>query len=399
MSRVNILKRIKIGERWKLVSIPKTDKGGNDWKALPEGRYYIEWYLNGRRRRAAAGITVAQAQAAQRKKSFELEGRHLGRPGFERAGEEQKKPPLHVAVAQYLELIEVLKKPNTARKYRCVLHRFLRFFATASTVDAVTVDDLNRYLVDLLKTHHMSPNSVRHNLVIVAQFLKRQGRPNMTRGVQQPEPITTLPREYSNRELALFFSACDEAERALFSTFLLTGMREQEVVHLVWSDINFELSSIRVTAKPDLGFYPKRWEEREIPITVQLADQLRNHPRRIDSLFVFTSRTGARYQHMLTRCKDVAARAGLIATSFDLKTFRSTYATRALRFGFDVRTVQHWMGHKSLETTMRYLVPATEVHDRLDQLGIPALPTTESDRKPPRSEVDGRSRKKLVAGS
>ena len=102
---------------------------------------------------------------------------------------------------------------------------------------------------------------------------------------------------------------------------------------------------------------------------------------------------------MLTRCKDVAARAGLIATSFDLKTFRSTYATRALRFGFDVRTVQHWMGHKSLETTMRYLVPATEVHDRLDQLGIPGLPTTASERKPPRSEVDGRSRKKLVAGS
>src|SRR5580704_18361112 len=31
---------------------------------------------------------------------------------------------------------------------------------------------------------------------------------------------------------------------------------------------------------------------------------------------------------------------------FDLKTFRSTYATSMLRRGFDVRTVQHWMGHK-----------------------------------------------------
>jgi hypothetical protein len=42
-----------------------------------------------------------------------------------------------------------------------------------------------------------------------------------------------------------------------------------------------------------------------------------------------------------------------------------------LRTGFDVRTVQHWMGHKSLETTMRYLVPATEVHDRLDRVVVP----------------------------
>lgn len=77
---------------------------------------------------------------------------------------------------------------------------------------------------------------------------------------------------------------------------------------------------------------------------------------------------------MLRRVKEVAFRAGL-KTEFDLKTFRATYATRMLRAGFDVRTVQHWMGHKSLETTMRYLVPATEVHDRLNQVTIPsALP-------------------------
>ena len=74
---------------------------------------------------------------------------------------------------------------------------------------------------------------------------------------------------------------------------------------------------------------------------------------------------------MLLKCKAVAARAGLNSEKFDLKTFRSTYATRMLRSGFDVRTVQHWMGHKSLETTMRYLVPASDVHDRLDQVVVP----------------------------
>jgi hypothetical protein len=44
-----------------------------------------------------------------------------------------------------------------------------------------------------------------------------------------------------------------------------------------------------------------------------------------------------------------------------------------LRRGFDVRTVQHWMGHKSLETTMRYLAPATDVHDELDLVTIPSV--------------------------
>ena len=82
---------------------------------------------------------------------------------------------------------------------------------------------------------------------------------------------------------------------------------------------------------------------------------------------------------MLDRCKAIAKRAGLDPAKFDLKTFRSTYATRMLRQGFDVRTVQHWMGHKSLETTMRYLVPATDVHGRLDLVKIPTVAKTSPD--------------------
>jgi hypothetical protein len=62
-----------------------------------------------------------------------------------------------------------------------------------------------------------------------------------------------------------------------------------------------------------------------------------------------------------------------------------------LRQGFDVRTVQHWMGHKSLETTMRYLVPASDVHGKLDQVKIPA-PPKKSLRKFPARET-GSTRK------
>jgi len=73
---------------------------------------------------------------------------------------------------------------------------------------------------------------------------------------------------------------------------------------------------------------------------------------------------------MLDKCKGVAERADLDPNRFDLRKFRSTHATRMLRSGFDVRTVQHWMGHKSLETTMRYLSPAKDVHERLDKVQI-----------------------------
>lgn len=45
---------------------------------------------------------------------------------------------------------------------------------------------------------------------------------------------------------------------------------------------------------------------------------------------------------MLYRCKSVAARTGLDPARFDLKTFRSTYATGMLRRKFDLRTVQYF---------------------------------------------------------
>ena len=100
---------------------------------------------------------------------------------------------------------------------------------------------------------------------------------------------------------------------------------------------------------------------------------------------------------MLDHCKSIAKRAKLDPTKFDLKTFRSTYATGMLRRGFDVRTVQHWMGHKSLETTMRYLSPATDVHDELDLVTIPSVGKADpAPRKAPARET-GQSRKGRTA--
>ena len=344
MSHVNIVKKVKIDGDWKLLSIPRNAKGNYDWNALSDGLYLIEWRAGGKRRRESAGVTAAQALEAQRRKRHELEGRELGVPGFELAGEAPKTAPLHIAVRNYLAQIEALKKPNTHRKYEAVLDRFVEFFRDRESIDQIADDDLTRYIIALKKDHNLGANTILHNAIIVAQFFKRQGRAGITRGLQLPERITPLPREYRTADLAKFFKAAYDSEKALFSTFLLTGLRELEVVHLFWTDVSFELQTVRVTAKPELGFYPKRWEEREVPIPVQLIGLLKAHARRPGCNFVFSSPKGNREYHMLDRCKAVAERAGLDPTKFDLKTFRSTFASRTLRTGFDVRTVQHWMG-------------------------------------------------------
>ena len=372
MPRVNVLKRIKTDNVWRLVSIPRDSQGRRQWKTLPEGRYYIEWYERGKRKRQAAGITVVQAQQAARHKRHLLEGRALGIPAYPGFNEELQRIPVHIAVKRYLAIVEGLKKPNTLRKYRAVLNRFLDFCGsrTKTTIMGITTDDLNEFMVWLKRSHHLDNNTVIHNTVIVGQFLKKHGRPGLTGKIDLPQRIDSLPEQYTDSDLKRFFDACQSGERTLFSTFVLTGFREREVVHLFWDDINPKLHTIKVVAKPDLGFYPKRWEEREVPVPKQLIEMFEAHPRVRKIRLVFPSPRGNREYHMLKKCKQIAQRAGLDPDRFHLRKFRCTYATRMLRAGFDVRTVQHWMGHKSLNTTMRYLSPAKDVQDRLDQVQI-----------------------------
>ena len=385
MARVNIVKQIKVDGKWILRSIPKKKSGHYDWAALPDGDYFVEWREGGRRRRQPAGNTAAQAMEEQRRKRHELEAHSLGlapRNEISEVVPVGEPPSVQKLIDRYLDQIKTLKKPNTHRKYDAVLTRFAKVF-DRRTLDSISTEELNDYVVALMKSG-MSANTVLHNVVIIAQFCKRNGRPGLTRLLHLPERILPLPLEYTEEELASFFDVTTDRERELFSTFLLTGFREQEVVFLFWSDINLKLRTIRVTSKPNLGFSPKRWEEREIPIPVQLTALLEKRPHLHSERFIFPSPTGNREHNMLLKCKAIAVRAGLDSAKFDLKTFRSTYATRMLRSGFDVRTVQHWMGHKSLETTMRYLVPASDVHDRLDQVVVPSFA---KDADPPRKSV------------
>ena len=99
----------------------------------------------------------AQALEVQRRKHHELEGRKLGIPGFETAGETVKKPALHVAITKYLEQIAALKKPNTHRKYEAVLNRFGEFFRDCLSIDAISGDNLMRFVVTLKKDHGRDP--------------------------------------------------------------------------------------------------------------------------------------------------------------------------------------------------------------------------------------------------
>ena len=198
------------------------------------------------------------------------------------------------------------------------------------------------------------------------------------------------PPTYSQEEMTALFLHCDEFERAIFATLLLTGLRKKELYFLTWKNIDLKAATLRVSGEDKLGFSPKDYEERVIPLPPDLLDILQNLPRR--AFWVFPNRNGNRVSHLLRRLKTIADRAGIANAT--LHKFRHTYATRLLEKGADIVTVQKLMGHSDIETTRRYLNPEDDLKRKAaNRLNLPLpQPMAVPPKKPGRETALARIR-------
>jgi integrase len=77
-----------------------------------------------------------------------------------------------------------------------------------------------------------------------------------------PRYVEEEPEIYEREELDKLFAAYDADERLWYEFFLMTGMREQEVMHCGWSDLNLQRSTATVRYKPEYGFSPKSYRTK-----------------------------------------------------------------------------------------------------------------------------------------
>lgn len=163
-------------------------------------------------------------------------------------------------------------------------------------------------------------------------FLKAQGVRGLVGKNDWPRFVEEEPEIYEKEELDALFRACEPDENLWFEFFLMTGMREQEVMYTYWSDLNLNASTVRVSHKPDRGWTPKAYKEREIPIPTKLVSALKAWKKKSDrtcSLLFPTA--GCKPKLDFLDClKAVAERAGLDKGNFWLHKFRATFATWSL---------------------------------------------------------------------
>lgn len=260
----------------------------------------------------------------------------------------------------YLKEIENGRKPKTFAAYSVALRYFYESTKNKAMAD-ISRADLLIFAAFLRDEKEQAPRSAYNKFEAVMTFLKHfdiNGKSLKITSRDWPKFVEEEPEIYEQEMLDKFFSGCDADELVLFEFFLMTGMREQEVIYATDRCVDFSNCTVSVKHNPAYGWMPKMYKERTIPVPKALIDKLKKMlVSRGKGGLLFPTKTGQPKLDFLDMSKGVARRAGVDQSEVYLHKFRATFATRCLWAGVDLRTVQLWMGHTDLASTMRYLKP------------------------------------------
>jgi integrase/recombinase XerD len=352
---VNLTKRITTPDGLRFCPVVRSANGRIKANAVlveeheeqhPEGSYYIEWYDGGKRLRRSVGKNALAAEAKRHQQEQMLTAKADGLKAGLKFAEETSKPSLAAAVTTYLAEIQLTKKPKTLSAYTTALDYFMESCKKQNVAD-IDRRDMLEFAAYLRDEKEQAPRSVYNKFENVMTFLKANGIRGIVGKNDWPRYTEEEPEIYEPEELEKLFKACDAEERLWFEFFLMTGMREQEVMHTCWSDINLVQHTVRVSHKPEFNWTPKAYKEREIPIPEKLVASLQAAKTTRDKACTLSFPTaGCRPKLDFLDClKACAERAKLKKEDFWLHKFRATFATWHLWAGVDLRTVQQWLGH------------------------------------------------------
>ena len=246
--------------------------------------------------------------------------------------------------------------PFTQRAYVGTVARFARYFDRSP--ERLGPEQIRACQVYLATERRLATSSL---LVAVAalRFLYRvtlRKRWSFDDVIPAPKKPQSLPVVLSPQEVVQFLDAVKAAKhRAILTTCYASGLRISEAVRLTVSAIDSERMVLRITKG-------KGQKDRYVMLSPKLLAVLRawwkvERPRH----WLFP---GERPEAPITRsavqiaCR-IASRRARLVKAVTPHSLRHAFAVHLLEAGTDLRTIQLLLGHRSLQTTARYLRVAT----------------------------------------
>jgi len=213
-------------------------------------------------------------------------------------------------------------------------------------------DDLRRYVEHLRRQGRSASWLKMHLAALVFLFAKTLGRPAEVSFVVWPKQYSPLPTVLSQAEVDAFLQALRHpVYRAIAMVIYGAGLRIDEALALEVSDIDGGRGVVRVR-------HGKGNRAREVRLSPALYQWLRRYWDKerppLPSLFA-SRRTGRPpTQDTVRHAFAAAAEQARITKPVRPHVLRHSYATHLLDAGTDVRVIQALLGHRSVQTTMRY---------------------------------------------
>lgn len=202
---------------------------------------------------------------------------------------------------------------------------------------------------------------------------------NIPRSEKDTKEIEILSRE----EQSAYMSAIgDSSFKPLLITALFTGMRLGELIALKWDNVNLTSNEIKVSASARETRIDGEWKLirqapktksgiRTIPIPETLSNDLKALKHKQENIqiehdsynkdnHVFCSTIGSVLspRNVQRAHYKVCDNAKINRVGFH--ALRHTFATRMIEEGVDVKTVQYWMGHATIQMTYNIYVHVQE---------------------------------------
>jgi integrase len=345
----------------------------------PEGSYALRYMFGGKQRWEGVGDNAGTALDTRKTREWQINNldtlTELLKPSFAREEEQPKeevkgKHEMAVEAARFLENVRLTKAPKTYQGYKYDLGLF-RESCRKQYLEDIKEADIKAFIIYLRK-RNLSDRTIFNTLEAVHKFLRENGVAGLARK-NWPRYTEKAVEAYNEEDLKALFRVTVEDETVAFKFLLQSGCRDEELVYACWSDIDFIHKTFTVREKKDLGFTPKDKEERTIPLPDELLQILRERRRLYpDARLIFTNSLGGPEGHWLRILKEVAFHGGLncghcvnkkglsckdnpTCKKWILHRFRKTFATFHHESGVSARTLQAWLGHSDLETTLAYL--------------------------------------------
>lgn len=264
-----------------------------------------------------------------------------------------KKERLKAEVpAAYLDQLEIKRYSNsTIKTYTLYFKDFFDEFKGRKNIDDVTKDEINSYILRLIRVNHISAAQQNQRINAIKFYYEHVlGLPKAYYTIDRPRKVFTLPKVLSEKEvLDILKAARNIKHKAILATIYSAGLRRGELINLRLHDVSFDNMMLFIRAGKGKKDRTTLLSESNVIVLKRYLEEYK------PNYWLFEGPNRRTYSPTsIASILKIAVKNAGIHKRVTPHMLRHSFATHLLEHGVDIRYIQTFLGHESTTTTEIY---------------------------------------------